>query len=72
MLGPFGQWTFLVLAPVSASCLRAFPAPQVYKAVRQDLEEGGRVFVVCPLVEASKNEATADLMVQPLLPLLFG
>ena len=38
---------------------------QVYKAVRQDLEQGGQAFIVCPLVEASKNEATAHLTVRP-------
>ena len=38
---------------------------QVYKTIREDLATGGRAFIVCPLVEASKNEATADLAVLP-------
>ena len=44
---------------------------QVYKAIKDDLKTGGRAFIVYPLVDVSKSEATKHLMVCIALSVCF-
>lgn len=51
--------------PECHECCSVWHAPmQVYKEITKDLATGGRAFIVCPLVEASQNLATAHLQVR--------
>ena len=44
-------------------------ARQVTKAIRQELTDGGRVFIICPLREESQAEGMAAIKVQDRTPL---
>ena len=34
---------------------------QMYKTIRKELAEGGRTYIICPLVEESSSEIMADV-----------
>ena len=40
-------------------------AGQVYAAIKAELAEGGRAYIVCPLVDESAAEGMASLRVNP-------
>ena len=43
------------------SCDTRRPLPQLYEHVRAELHGGGRVYIVCPLVEASSVAAFSEV-----------
>ena len=40
---------------------KAFALPQLYEHIRAELRDGGRVYIVCPLVEASSVAAFSEM-----------
>lgn len=52
---PGGAWSNATsVTPLSAYM-------QMYAAIRKELEEGGRTFIICPLVEESSSEVMTDV-----------
>lgn len=47
--------------PLLHSCNTAAVDMQMYETIRKELAEGGRTYIICPLVEESSSEIMTDV-----------